>query len=281
MVEVASEGFSAVWLPQSSGFDALTVLTLVGREVRRRGARHVGRAHVPTPSGRAGGAGAHGERGDRFTAGARDRPLAPGHDRADVRVVVRPPRAPHARVPRRARAAVARAVRSTSTARPCRRTRALTVPGATAPTLLLAALQPRMLALGGRRRRRDDHLVHGAGHARASGGAAPRRGRDGGRTPAPRVVVALPTIVTDDEAHGRAAAGEQLAGYGDLPVYRAGARRRRCRRTRRRLGRRRRGCGDRTARAAAFGRCHRLHRHPHGDVDDRRRTLDHLASLAR
>ena len=34
-------------------------------------------------------------------------------------------------------------------------------------------------------------------------------------------MVALPTIVTDDEAHGRAAAGEQLAGYGDLPVYRA------------------------------------------------------------
>ena len=39
--------------------------------------------------------------------------------------------------------------------------------------------------------------------------------------PSPRVVVALPTIVTDDEADGRAKAGEQLAGYGDIPVYRA------------------------------------------------------------
>ena len=42
----------------------------------------------------------------------------------------------------------------------------------------------------------------------------------GGR-PSPRVVVALPTIVTDDETDGRVKAGEQLAGYGDIPVYRA------------------------------------------------------------
>ena len=39
MVEVAGRGFSAVWLPQSSGFDALTVLALVGRETSGRGAR--------------------------------------------------------------------------------------------------------------------------------------------------------------------------------------------------------------------------------------------------
>jgi alkanesulfonate monooxygenase SsuD/methylene tetrahydromethanopterin reductase-like flavin-dependent oxidoreductase (luciferase family) len=39
--------------------------------------------------------------------------------------------------------------------------------------------------------------------------------------PEPRVVVPLPTIVTDDEADGRAKAGEQLAGYEQLPVYRA------------------------------------------------------------
>ncbi len=43
---------------------------------------------------------------------------------------------------------------------------------------------------------------------------------DAGRPP-PRVVVALPTIVTSDEVDGRTKAGEQLAGYGDIPVYRA------------------------------------------------------------
>ena len=39
--------------------------------------------------------------------------------------------------------------------------------------------------------------------------------------PAPRVVVALPVIVTDDEADGRAKADKQLDGYGRIPVYRA------------------------------------------------------------
>ena len=33
-------------------------------------------------------------------------------------------------------------------------------------------------------------------------------------------MVALPTIVTDDEPDGRAKAGEQLLGYGDIPAYR-------------------------------------------------------------
>ena len=32
MVEVAGLGFSSLWLPQSFGFDPLTVLALVGRE---------------------------------------------------------------------------------------------------------------------------------------------------------------------------------------------------------------------------------------------------------
>jgi alkanesulfonate monooxygenase SsuD/methylene tetrahydromethanopterin reductase-like flavin-dependent oxidoreductase (luciferase family) len=93
------------------------------------------------------------------------------------------------------------------------------------------------------------------------------------------VVVALPTIVTDDEAHGRAAAGEQLAGYGDLPVYRAvldaeGAD----------------GPGDVSVvgdEAAVTAQLARLRdvgatdfvAIPTGTVDDRRRTLDHLATL--
>jgi hypothetical protein len=92
-------------------------------------------------------------------------------------------------------------------------------------------------------------------------------------------VVALPTIVTDDEAHGRAAAGEQLAGYGDLPVYRAvldaeGAD----------------GpadvsvVGDEAAVTAHLERLRAVGATdfvaiPTGTATDRARTLDHLASL--
>ncbi len=44
--------------------------------------------------------------------------------------------------------------------------------------------------------------------------------RGAGRPP-PRVVVALPCCVTDDEGSGRVKAGEQLRGYENIPVYRA------------------------------------------------------------
>ncbi len=87
--------------------------------------------------------------------------------------------------------------------------------------MLLAALQPRMLELAGG--------VAGGTITWCTGpitleeqivplitAAASAAGR-----PAPRVVVALPAIVTDDESDGRAKADEQLAGYGNIPVYRA------------------------------------------------------------
>jgi alkanesulfonate monooxygenase SsuD/methylene tetrahydromethanopterin reductase-like flavin-dependent oxidoreductase (luciferase family) len=106
-----------------------------------------------------------------------------------------------------------------------------------------------------------------------------RAAADEAGRPAPRVVVALPTIVTDDDAHGRAAAGEQLAGYGDLPVYRAvldaeGAD----------------GpadvsvVGDEAAVTAHLERLGAVGATdfiaiPTGTDADRRRTLDHLASL--
>ena len=49
MVEVAGLGFSSVWLPQSSGFDALTVLALVGREMSGSATRvELGTSVVPT-----------------------------------------------------------------------------------------------------------------------------------------------------------------------------------------------------------------------------------------
>ena len=97
--------------------------------------------------------------------------------------------------------------------------------------------------------------------------------------PAPRVVVALPTIVTDDEADGRAKADEQLAGYGNIPVYRAVLDRE--------------GAagpadvsvvGDEQSVTAQLRRLSDIGATdfvaiPTGNDDDRRRTLDHLAGL--
>jgi F420-dependent oxidoreductase-like protein len=155
----------------------------------------------------------------------------------------------------------------------------LTMPDVTAPTLLLAALQPRMLALAGGVA--DGTITWCTGPRTLEQQIVPRlraAADDAGRAE-PRVVVALPTIVTDDEAHGRAAAGEQLAGYGDLPVYRAvldaeGAE----------------GpadvsvVGDEAEVTAQLQQLWAVGATdfvaiPTGTPDDRRRTLDHLATL--
>jgi F420-dependent oxidoreductase-like protein len=97
----------------------------------------------------------------------------------------------------------------------------LTTPGAPAPPVLLAALQPRMLALAGGVA--DGTVTWCTGPVTLEEQIVPlltAAARDAGRPP-PRVVVALPAIVTDDEAYGREQADAQLEGYGRIPVYRA------------------------------------------------------------
>jgi F420-dependent oxidoreductase-like protein len=97
----------------------------------------------------------------------------------------------------------------------------LSTPGATAPPVLLAALQPRMLALAGALA--DGTITWCTGPITLEQQVVPliRAAAEDVRRPSPRVVVALPVVVTDDEAHGRAQADAQLEGYGRIPVYRA------------------------------------------------------------
>jgi alkanesulfonate monooxygenase SsuD/methylene tetrahydromethanopterin reductase-like flavin-dependent oxidoreductase (luciferase family) len=79
---------------------------------------------------------------------------------------------------------------------------------------------------------------------------------DAGR-PAPRVVVALPCCVTDDESSGRSKADSQLQGYGQIPVYRAVL----------------------DLEGAASPAATDFVAIPCGSDDDRTRTIAHLASL--
>ena len=220
MVDVAGRGFSAVWLPQSSGFDALTVLALVGRETT---GVELGTSVVPTyprhPVALAAQAlTVNAAIGARLVLGiglshrvtvertyglSYDRPARHMQEYLDALVPLLHDNAVD--VDGETISAHAQ----------------LQVPGATAPTLLLAALQPRMLALAGGVA--DGTITWCTGPVTLEHQVVPllrAAAAEAGR-PDPRVVVALPTIVTDDDAHGRAAAGEQLAGYGDLPVYRA------------------------------------------------------------
>ena len=92
---------------------------------------------------------------------------------------------------------------------------------APAPPVVVAALGPKMLELAGTVADGTatwmtgpatirDHVVP---HITAAAEAAGR--------PAPRVVVALPVCVTDDVERARAVAAQEFAIYGTLPSYRA------------------------------------------------------------
>jgi F420-dependent oxidoreductase-like protein len=92
---------------------------------------------------------------------------------------------------------------------------------APAPPVLIAALGSTMLALAGRKAAGTVTWMTGPSTIGSHivptiRAAAAEAGR-----PEPRVVVGLPVCVTDDAAAARATAGETFAVYGHLPSYRA------------------------------------------------------------
>ncbi len=97
----------------------------------------------------------------------------------------------------------------------------LTIPGATPPPVLLAALGPRMLKLAGEHA--DGTLTWMAGPKTIANHIAPvlnEAAQAAGR-PQPRIVVGLPLCVTDDIDGARARAKRSYERYGQLPSYRA------------------------------------------------------------
>jgi 5,10-methylenetetrahydromethanopterin reductase len=220
LVASAERGFSSLWLPQSSGFDALTVLALVGRATS---GTELGTAVIPTYPRHPLALAAQALTANAATEGRLLLGLGLSHKMAVEGAYGlsydRPAR--HMReyldafMPLMRDGAVDMQG-ETITARG-----RLTIPEAPTPTVLLAALQPRMLALAGGVA--DGTITWCTGPVVLEQQIVPQltaAANGAGRVP-PRVVVALPAIVTDDEADGRAKAGEQLAGYGDIPVYRA------------------------------------------------------------
>ncbi len=97
----------------------------------------------------------------------------------------------------------------------------VTVPGATPPPVLVAALGPQLLRVTGRLA--DGTAIWMGGPRYIAEHAAPTitaAAREAGR-PAPRIVAGLPICVTDNLDAVRARANEAFARYGELPSYRA------------------------------------------------------------
>lgn len=217
---IAAQGFHSAWLPQSSSYDALTALAVIGQTVA---GIELGTAVVPTfprhPVVLAvQGLTANAALGGRLALGiGLSHKMAiegryglsyerPAHHMREYLSILLP----------LVRSGRVDFVGDTLVGRD-----SLSIPGASPFPVYLAALQPAMLRLAGSVA--DGTITWCTGPITLEEQIVPiitKAASEAGRT-GPRVVVALPCCVTDDEADGRRKADAQLEGYGRIPVYRA------------------------------------------------------------
>lgn len=219
--EVADAGFASVWSPQVFGMDALTALALAGREVPNIElgtsvvpiypqhpvtlAQHALTTHFAIGAGRLvlGLGLSHQIVVENMWGYSFDKPAKHMEEYLDALQ----PLLTTGKV-----AFQGDTVKATADLR---------IPEGTDVPVMLAALGPRMLRLAGERT--QGTITWMTGPETIANHIAPtlnKAAADVGRS-APRVVMALPVAVTDDEAGARETAGRLFAMYGMLPSYRA------------------------------------------------------------
>lgn len=215
-----ADGFSGWWINQLSGTDAMTVLALVGHATERI---ELGTAVIPTwghsPDVLA---------GQTLTAqNASGNRIALGIGLAHEPSVLAKYHVPFERPVRHMREYLDvllpllndRTVDAHGEIWSC--TTDFVVPPSEVPPVIVAALGPQMLKLAGERvegtilwlvgpRTVEEHIVPSITAAAEAGGR-----------PAPRVIASLPVCVTDEPGGVRDTVAMILAGYNDLPSYRA------------------------------------------------------------
>jgi 5,10-methylenetetrahydromethanopterin reductase len=213
-------GFASYWLPQIFGFDAMTALAVIGREVARI---ELGTAVVPTyprhPMATAQQAlTTQAATGGRFVLG-----IGLSHQ-----IVIehmfgysfeRPAR--HMREYLEILMPLVHGEAVSVSGETVSANGNLTVAGATPCPVLLAALAPRMLQLAGAVA--DGTITWMTGPSTLTDHTIPtitKAASDAGRS-APRVCASLPVCVTDDAAAARTRAAEEFSIYSSLPSYRA------------------------------------------------------------
>ncbi len=217
--QAAARGAASVWSPQIFGVDALTALAVIAREVP---GVELGTAVVPTfprhPMVMAGQARTVAQvSGGRFTLGiglshklviedmlgmSYERPVRHLREYLDVLLPLL------AGEP------------STASGETLSFRGELEIESEPVP-VLVAALGSQMLSLAGRRTAGTITWMTGPDTIRDHVVPTIRAAADEAGRPAPRVVMALPTCVTDDPDAARAKAAEMFAIYGILPSYRA------------------------------------------------------------
>lgn len=275
---VEKAGFASAWLPQSSSFDALTALAVIGREVERLS---LGTAVVPTFPRHPSALAAQALTANAALSGRLQLGIGLSH-KASVEGRLglsyeRPAR--HMREYLSVLLPLVHTGVCDFTGVTLAGHLELSVPHAVPFPVYLAALQPAMLELAGSQA--DGTITWCTGPVTLKEQIVPLitlAAREAGR-PSPRIIVALPCCVTSDEADGRAKADRQLEGYGSIPVYRA---------VLDREGAADPGdvsvVGDEASVTAQLRRLADIGATdfvaiPCGTSDDRARTLDHLAGM--
>ncbi len=213
-------GFASLWLAQVFGLDAITALSIVGRETRRI---ELGTAVVPTyprhPFAMAQQAlTAQVASGGRFVLG-----IGLSHQIVIENMLGlsfgRPAR--HMREYLGVLAPLLRGEKAEFAGEQYRVSAALTVPDAGEVPLLIAALGSAMLRLAGSltqgtitwmsgEKSLESHVIPGITAAAAEAGC-----------PQPRIVVGLPIVLTNDPSGAREKLGQVLQTYGLVPSYRS------------------------------------------------------------
>lgn len=217
---LAELGFVSAWLPQSSSFDALTALAVIGREVPEV---ELGTSVVPTYPRHPIALGVQALTVNAAIGGRLNLGIGLSHKMAVEGSYGlsydRPAR--HMREYLSVLAPLVRTGTCDYRGETISGRATTSIPGTQSCRIYLAALQPVMLALAGSMA--DGTITWCTGPVTLEKQIVPRisdAAESAGRAP-PRVIVALPCCVTDDGADGRTKADAQLAGYGRIPVYRA------------------------------------------------------------
>jgi F420-dependent oxidoreductase-like protein len=215
-----ADGFASAWAANIFNYDALTLLTLAGRVTKTL---ELGTAVVPTyprhPAALAQQAlTAQAAAGNRLTLG-----IGPSH-KLVIEMLFGLDYSRPIRHMREYLSVLNGLLTGQPTAHQGEEYRVgaqITVPNAVRPTVLVAALSPRMLKLAGTMADGTITWMGGAKYLEQT--AVPlitKAAREAGR-PAPRVVAGFPVAVTSKPEGARAAAVTTFAMYSSLPAYRA------------------------------------------------------------
>lgn len=217
---VAAHGFPSAWLAQFFGIDALTAIAVAGSQVP---GIELGTAVVPSyprhPTALASQAlSTQAAIGGRLTlgVGVSHRSVIDDMFGLDYSKPAR-----HMREYLSVLGPLLRGERVSYAGETMRVNARTIVPGASPPSVLVAALGPVMLRIAGELA--DGTVTWMTGPATLGDHTVPgltRAAAEAGR-PAPRVVAGLPVCLTADPAEARERAGRQFAIYGQLPNYRA------------------------------------------------------------